>query len=129
LFQHGAKNVSAHLPGVLAPKVEDWWHREEERHKVLFVFSGYCRSSQKASGEEVSLTEAVCTIARNSIKMLRTMPSSALLRRVAFVRSHVSEERIDSIIKVTVFLRSVLRLLVTAANVVLISPILFILMM
>jgi hypothetical protein len=56
------------------------------------------------------------------------MSSSGLLPRVALVRTDVSEERIASIIKVTrVFLRSVLRLLVTAniSN----SPILINLMM
>jgi hypothetical protein len=65
------------------------------------------------------------------------MPSSEKLRRVALVRTDVSEERIASIITVTilvvtsnriVFLRSMLRLLVTA-NVVPSSPILVTLMM
>jgi hypothetical protein len=56
-----------------------------------------------------------------------------MLRRVALVRIDVSEECIASIIRVTrigelLFLRSVLRLLVTA-NVVSISPILLTLMM
>jgi hypothetical protein len=47
------------------------------------------------------------------------MPSSGMLRRVALARTDVSKERIASIIRVTkfyttiVFLRSLLRLLVT----------------
>jgi hypothetical protein len=52
------------------------------------------------------------------------MVSSGLLRRVALVRTDVSEERIAK----AIFLRSVLRLLVTA-SVVPISPILVTLMM
>jgi hypothetical protein len=69
------------------------------------------------------------------------MVSSGMLRRVALVRSDVTEERSASFIRVTrigelkttlavylVFLRSVLRLLVTA-SVVLSSPILVTLMM
>jgi hypothetical protein len=56
------------------------------------------------------------------------MPSSGILRRVALVRTNVSEERIASIIKVTRNLRSVFRLLVTA-NIVPSSQILVVLMM
>jgi hypothetical protein len=70
------------------------------------------------------------------------LPSSGMWRRVALVRTDVSEERIASIIRMTrigklgttlavasnVFLRSVRRLLVTA-NVVPSSPILVILIM
>jgi hypothetical protein len=44
-----------------------------------------------------------------------------MLRRVALVRTDISEERTASIIRVTIFFRSVLRLLVTA-NVVPSSP-------
>jgi hypothetical protein len=59
------------------------------------------------------------------------MPSSEMLRRVALVRTDVSEERRASIIMVTridmVFLRCVRQLLVTAN--VPSSPILFTLMM
>jgi hypothetical protein len=42
------------------------------------------------------------------------MVSSGMLRRVALVRTYVSEELSASLIRVLVFLRSVRRLLVTA---------------
>jgi hypothetical protein len=55
------------------------------------------------------------------------MPSFGMLSHVALVRTDVSEERSASIIRGTVFLRSVRRLLVTVN--VPISPILLALMM
>jgi hypothetical protein len=55
------------------------------------------------------------------------MASSGMLRRVSLVRTDVSEKLIASFIRVTVFLRSVGRLLVTA-SVVPSSPILVTLM-
>jgi hypothetical protein len=56
------------------------------------------------------------------------MTHSVMLRRVALVRTDISEELSASIISEFVFLRSVGRLLVTA-NVVIRSPILVTLMM
>jgi hypothetical protein len=56
------------------------------------------------------------------------MPSSGMLRRVALVRTDVSEDYIASIIRVTRIVERGTRLLV-AANVVLNSPILVTLMM
>jgi hypothetical protein len=55
------------------------------------------------------------------------MASSGMLRRVALVRTYVSEELSPSFIRVMAFLRSVLRMLVTA-SVVPSSPILVTLM-
>jgi hypothetical protein len=56
------------------------------------------------------------------------MPSSGMLRNVAFVRLDVSKELIASIIKVITILRSVLQMLL-AANVAPSSPILVTLIM
>jgi hypothetical protein len=56
------------------------------------------------------------------------MPSSGMLHHMALLRTDVSEERFASINSVTIFRRSVLRLLITA-NVVAALPILVTLML
>jgi hypothetical protein len=89
--------------------------RSESKTKIKYQWKG-----EKKEGILVSI------IIFNYLFIWR-MESSGMLRRVALVRTDVSEELSASIIRV-VFLRSVRRLLVTA-NVIASSPILVTLMM